>query len=156
MKDGVNSSERIESQPKAKVNSFIADIYEESPPPKIVDELEDYLSSGVEEIHTCVLSYWRQKVYTWPRLSAMARDYLAITATSASSERSLSSGRHLLGLYRRSMLPKTMQACMCLRSWARCGISEQIEQQLVLPIPTLVPQTALSTHENISDVLEIH
>lgn len=113
-----------------KIDQFIADIYETSVTKKPVDELEEYLSSEVENINTCVLSFWRQKIQCWPRLSMMARDYLASTATSASSERSFSAGRHLLGLYRQSLLPNTMQACLCLRSWARCGFGSQTHNQI--------------------------
>jgi hypothetical protein len=52
----------------------------------------------------------------------MARDYLAITATSASSERVFSTGKDLLGICRLCLKPTTMKACMCLRSWLRARI----------------------------------
>ena len=49
----------------------------------------------------------------------MARDILAITASSASSERVFSSGRDLIGISRHKLIPQTMEACICLRSWFR-------------------------------------
>lgn len=47
----------------------------------------------------------------------MARDYLAIPATSASSERVFSTGRHLISDTRNCLSAKTIQACLCLKSW---------------------------------------
>ena len=81
------------------------------------DELEAYLAIGPEEINGDVLDYWRLSAAKWPNLAAMARDYLPIPATSAASERSFSTGRDLLGLYRQSLLPDTMEHTVCLRSW---------------------------------------
>ena len=47
----------------------------------------------------------------------MARDYLAIPATSASSERLFSSGKHLITDSRNRLNQETIQACECLKSW---------------------------------------
>ena len=58
----------------------------------------------------------------YPRLSCVARDYLAITATSASIERVFSAGKDLLGISRFCLKPTTTEACMCLRFWLRAGI----------------------------------
>jgi len=52
-------------------------------------------------------------------------------ATSVASERSFSTGRDLLGTARNSLLPSTMQICVCLRSWYRAGLvmeSENVAQ----------------------------
>jgi hypothetical protein len=43
-----------------------------------------------------VLAWWKAKSKKYPNLSRMARDYLAIPATSTSSERLFSSGKHLI------------------------------------------------------------
>ena len=111
----------IEStEPSPNLDKFIADIYETNPMKNPTDELEEYLSTEVESVKTNVLGYWRDKVTIWPRLSSMARDYLATTATSASSERAFSVGKRLVGISRHSILPNTMQASICLRSWNRC------------------------------------
>jgi hypothetical protein len=66
-----------------------------------------------------VLCWWKAKSKKYPNLSKMARDYLAIPATSTSSERLFSSGKHLISDTRNSLSPSTIQACQCLKSWSK-------------------------------------
>jgi hypothetical protein len=47
----------------------------------------------------------------------MAKDYLAIPATSAPVERIFSGGTDLIEQRRCSLKGKTIQECMCLRGW---------------------------------------
>jgi hypothetical protein len=68
---------------------------------------------------TDVLSWWKAKSKKYPNLSRMARDYLAIPATSTSSERLFSTGKHLISDTRNSLSPSTIQACQCLKSWLK-------------------------------------
>ena len=52
-------------------------------------------------------------------------------ATSAASVRSFSTDRDLLETARNSLLPSTMQICVCLRSWYRARLvmeSENVAQ----------------------------
>ena len=53
-----------------------------------VNEVDCYMSSS----DTCddLLTYWRERTQKWPKLSSVARKYLAIPASSTSSERSFS------------------------------------------------------------------
>ena len=80
------------------------------------DEIAEYLGEKVLTRNSDVLTYWKSKEVQWPRLAKMAKDFLAPTATSASSERVFSSGRDLLGITRYRLLPETMEAAICLRS----------------------------------------
>ena len=86
------------------------------------DEIAEYLGEKVLTRNSDVLTYWKSKEVQWPRLAKMAKDFLAPTATSASSERVFSSGRDLLGITRYRLLPETMEAAICLRSWQRSGL----------------------------------
>ena len=47
----------------------------------------------------------------------MARNYLAIPATSVASERAFSSGENIITNKRSNLAPKTVRALQCLRSW---------------------------------------
>jgi len=47
----------------------------------------------------------------------MARDYLAVPATSAPIERVFSSGRDLVSSKRGALDPETIRECMCLKAW---------------------------------------
>jgi hypothetical protein len=49
----------------------------------------------------------------------MARDYLAIPATSASSERLFSSGKNLITDNRNCLAEDTIEAVECLKNWMK-------------------------------------
>ena len=115
----------LKQKKASELNEYLSDVYTVKKRARLTDELEDYLSEPREPSDESYdnLLYWKQHTTCYPRLSRMARDYLAITATSASSERVFSVGRDLLGICRFCLKPTTMEACMCLRSWWRAGIS---------------------------------
>jgi len=47
----------------------------------------------------------------------MAKDYLAIPATSVQSEESFSAGKNLITDKRNRLAGKMVRICMCLKSW---------------------------------------
>jgi hypothetical protein len=47
----------------------------------------------------------------------MARDYLAIPATSVPSEQCFSISKNLITNNRNRLVGKTVRMCMCLKSW---------------------------------------
>mmetsp|Transcript_2450 Transcript_2450/g.9228 ORF Transcript_2450/g.9228 Transcript_2450/m.9228 type:complete len:558 (-) Transcript_2450:21-1694(-) len=55
-----------------------------------------------------VLDWWKSQADAFPKLSAFARQYLVIPSTSASIERTWSSGRDIVGHRRFSLTPKTI------------------------------------------------
>lgn len=63
------------------------------------------------------LEWWKTNEKNYPRLSKMARDYLAIPSTSVPSEQCFSTGKNLITDKRNRLAGKTVRACMCLRSW---------------------------------------
>ena len=56
----------------------------------------------------------------------MACDYLAITATSVSSERLFSSGGNMLTDKRCKLVLKTLKASLCFKSWMQGPLKEKI------------------------------
>jgi len=60
------------------------------------DELDGYLSTPTVVEKTDVLLWWKLNAEKYPRLAEMARDYLAIPATSAPVERAFSGGADLV------------------------------------------------------------
>jgi hypothetical protein len=66
-----------------------------------------------------VLAWWKLHQGIYPNLSRMARDYLAIPATSASSERLFSSCKDLITARRNNLNEDTIQAHECLKSWIK-------------------------------------
>ncbi|GBC19616.2 zinc finger BED domain-containing protein RICESLEEPER 2-like [Rhizophagus irregularis DAOM 181602=DAOM 197198] len=66
-----------------------------------------------------ILLWWKANETVYPHLAKMARDYIAITATSVSVERVFSGGADLLATKRCSLKVKTIRACMCLKLWQK-------------------------------------
>jgi len=96
------------------------------------DELDDYLSQAVEKVRDPIAWWWDHwKVF--PRLSAMAFDYLSIPgrflfstlsyvltsylATSTAVKRVFSQGRQLLHFTRNWLSPASIWASLCFGDW---------------------------------------
>lgn len=62
-----------------------------------------------------VLQYWKNNQFNFPILSAMARDYLTVQASSVSSERAFSSGTDLVTADRCSLSGKTIEKTQFLK-----------------------------------------
>ena len=96
------------------------DEYDPFPAENIIeDELKSFTqrTDRLKGENADILAWWKSQSETYPNLSKMARDYLAIPATSTSSERLFSSGKHLITDSRNSLCAETIQACQCLKSW---------------------------------------
>jgi len=53
----------------------------------------------------------------YPGLAAAARDHLAARMTSADSERTFSSGKHMISDYSNWLGEETIKKCMLMKSW---------------------------------------
>ena len=86
-------------------------------------EAMEYLISPVvtteeeEDLH--ILRWWKAQAYVQPAVAAMAKDFLAIQATSASSERAFSIARRVVTEFRGSLAPRTIRALLCLKTWLK-------------------------------------
>lgn len=68
------------------------------------------------------LDYWKFKEKTYPVLAAMARDYLAVPATSCSSERLFSAAGNVISEKRSRLNADTLRALLCLKNWYQSGL----------------------------------
>ena len=80
-------------------------------------EVDSYLAGNMADKNVNVLEWWKHNSDTYPCLARIARDYLAIPATSAPAERAFSGGVDLITNKRGSLKGDTIRACMCLSSW---------------------------------------
>ena len=62
-----------------------------------------------------VLAFWKSKKYEYPILSAMAKDYLTVQASSVPAERAFSSGVDLVTPARCSLSGKTIEMTQFLK-----------------------------------------
>ena len=76
-----------------------------------------YLMALTADTDADVLEWWKYHVGEYPCLARIARDYLAIPATSAPCERAFSCGADLITKKRGSLNEDTIQVCVCLKSW---------------------------------------
>jgi hypothetical protein len=65
---------------------------------------------------TNILQYWKSKQYEFPIVAEIARDHLAIPATSAPSECVFSSGGDIITKKRNRLSGETVRYIMCLKS----------------------------------------
>jgi hypothetical protein len=89
------------------------------------------------------------KIYDFPIVSQMARDYCAIPATSAPSERVFSIAGNLISKKRTRISSENVRYVLCLRSW---GILVDDDDEEVIQIddndrilPPLDPNVVLDT-----------
>jgi len=101
-----------------------------------VDELDEYLSLPIERVRD-PLAWWWEHRHTYPRLSAMAFDFLSApgmyhlliilplmlifesSGTSTAVERVFSKGRQLLLYTRNRLSPSSIRSLLCFGDWSR-------------------------------------
>jgi hypothetical protein len=74
-----------------------------------------YFNAPLAAPNSNVLDFWSGNVYNYPILSAMAKDYLTVQASSVSAERAFSSGTNLVTPDRCSLGGKTIEMTQFLK-----------------------------------------
>lgn len=86
-------------------------------------ELDEYVNEGSQMVTSkdepAEFMYWRAQSQRWPNLANMARDYLAIPATSTPAERCFSQAKFALPPERNKLLPGSIQRLVLLDSWMK-------------------------------------
>ncbi len=79
------------------------------------EEYVRYFNAPLAKIGTDVLSFWKTHQVDYPILSAMAKDYLTVQASSVPSERAFSSGADLVTADRCTLAGKTIEMTQFLK-----------------------------------------
>jgi len=66
-----------------------------------------------------ILQYWKIHSTRYPVLGCMARDILAIPASTVASESAFSTGERIVSDYRSRLKSETIEALICLQDWLR-------------------------------------
>ncbi|XP_058112092.1 zinc finger BED domain-containing protein RICESLEEPER 2 [Magnolia sinica] len=77
--------------------------------------LEESLLPRIQEFD--ILEWWKLNKLKYPTLSKMARDVLAISMSTVSSEFIFSTESRVLDDYRSTLRPETLQAVVCAKDW---------------------------------------
>lgn len=85
------------------------------------DELTQYLSEPPAPIPTDVLEWWKVNSTRYPRLSVMARDFLAVQATSLAPEELFCGRGDDIDKQRYCMPHDSTPALLCIKSWIQSG-----------------------------------
>ena len=80
-----------------------------------VEEYERYFNAPLAGVETNALAFWKVHQSDYPILSAMAKDYLTIQASSVSAERAFSSGTNLVTADRCSLSGETIEMAQFLK-----------------------------------------
>ncbi|KAK3146444.1 hypothetical protein QOZ80_3BG0266230 [Eleusine coracana subsp. coracana] len=88
---------------------------------RTTSELEEYLSKETVPVGASlnILEHWKVHSTKYPILARMARDILAIPASTVASESAFSTGERVISDYRSSLKSDTVEALICLQDWIR-------------------------------------
>jgi hypothetical protein len=133
----------------------------------VLDEFQNYLESSATEgskselliyldepnvptsdKNFSLLPYWQQHAHRFPVVSSMAKRFLAVPASSVSSESTFSTGGRVVDDYRSSLKPSTVQALICASSWIRGSQHEKTAPILV--VCNLIIGCNIETTSNVS------
>lgn len=117
------------------------------------DELTQYLSESPAPISTDVLEWWKVNSSRYPRLSVMARDFLAVQATAIAPEDLFCSKGDEIDRQRFSASHDSTQSLHCVRSWLQGGMKLKYKSTEI-DCERLMELAAASAAENSSTGLD--
>ncbi|CAN6215278.1 unnamed protein product [Urochloa humidicola] len=85
------------------------------------NELDKYLEEETMPVESDldILQYWKMHLGSYPILARMARDILAVPASTVASESAFSTGERIVSDYRSRLKSETIEALICLQDWLR-------------------------------------
>ncbi|KAJ3703077.1 hypothetical protein LUZ61_006782 [Rhynchospora tenuis] len=124
---GTSSSSTV-SNIRAGLKSLLAEKKTADP---MKTELEQYLTQPLD--HTAldeefdILAWWKLKMSTYQVLSRLARDILAVPASTVASESTFSTSGRTLSVERNSLNDESIEALICAQDWLRVKAKENGE-----------------------------
>nr|GMD86551.1 zinc finger BED domain-containing protein DAYSLEEPER isoform X1 [Ipomoea batatas]GME13967.1 zinc finger BED domain-containing protein DAYSLEEPER isoform X1 [Ipomoea batatas] len=119
--------------------------------PSATDELTRYLSEPLAPMPTDVLEWWKVNGTCYPRLSLMARDFLAVQATAVAPEELFSSKGVEIDRQRFATSHETAQSMLCVKSWIEGGF-KLMYKSTEIDYERLMELAAASATDNPSTV----
>uniref|UniRef100_A0ACD5TSB0 Uncharacterized protein n=1 Tax=Avena sativa TaxID=4498 RepID=A0ACD5TSB0_AVESA len=95
------------------------------------DELTQYLAEPPAPISTDALEWWRGHSSRYPRLSLMARDFLAIQGTSLDPEELFTSKGDSIHKQQYWLPLSSMQTTICIKSWMQSGYQFNFQSTII-------------------------
>ncbi|KAJ3687116.1 hypothetical protein LUZ61_016280 [Rhynchospora tenuis] len=89
-------------------------------------ELEQYLTEPLDatalDASFDILAWWKLKVTVYLVMARLARDILAVPASTVASESTFSTSGRTLSTVRNSLNNESLQALICAQDWLRCKV----------------------------------
>jgi hypothetical protein len=121
--------EELEDENSKKTESDSEDeLYVSQRQPDLDPEWKRWMNEPTLGPKIDILKFWASKQYQYPILAAIAKDHLAIPATSAESERVFSVGGDIITKKRNRLAPSTLRYLICLRNWGVVSVGEDSEE----------------------------
>jgi hypothetical protein len=92
--------------------------------PTVEPEWKRWIKEPLAPRNMDIFKYWQAKQFEYPIIAQVARDHLAIPATSAPAECIFSQGSDIITKKRNRLAPATLRELLCLKSW---GVIEEEE-----------------------------
>ncbi|KAJ3684715.1 hypothetical protein LUZ61_013879 [Rhynchospora tenuis] len=112
---------------RAGLKSLLAEKKTSDP---VKSELEQYLTEPLD--HTAleedfdILAWWKLKVSQYPVLSRLARDILAVPASTVASESTFSTSGRTLSVVRNTLNDESIEALICAQDWLRIMVKKLV------------------------------
>jgi len=118
IKNLTNDNQEIECN-LVKSNSFLARMFQNN---NNIEEVDNYLALPKIHFEDCPLLWWKNNASRFPTLSKLAKKYLAIPATSTSSERLFSQAGNIMTVKRTQLTANTFENLIfCKKNWQLAG-----------------------------------
>jgi uncharacterized protein YunC (DUF1805 family) len=119
----VDPSEEVDVDEVAEIDNPLADweAHLRVQKKQATNELDRYLSEDLypQEKDFDILGWWKLHSPEYPVLSCIARDVLAIQASTVASESSFSAGGRTISDQRNRLKSDTVEALICLQDWLK-------------------------------------
>ena len=113
----------LNEEPKRKrLSSFLRDNTEFGQEQTDFEQyIKDPLLTWKEGDYFDILSWWKTHSTKYPILGRLARDVLAIPASTVASESAFSAGGRVVDKYRSRLDPQVVEALICSKDWIRAS-----------------------------------
>ncbi|CAO2842752.1 unnamed protein product [Amaranthus hypochondriacus] len=90
-------------------------------------ELDSFIKHHfeIDQSNYDILEWWKEKSIKYPILSRIAKDILAIPASTVASESAFSAGKRVLDEKKSRLAPHSIQICVCKKDWDQAEVRMQ-------------------------------
>jgi len=91
----------------------------------------------VDDSNFRILYWWKDNQRSYPVLSKMARDLLAIPTSTVASESAFNTRGRVLDIFRTSLTPRIVKALICAQDWLRMSNEPLIIEENLLALEAM-------------------